>query len=103
MDLILGGKHTKKQKGNSYVDEAIEKVNENLKKNELDEAVRTLKITLREHPNNFDLNYLLGICHLISSSFEQAIGVFDNLLKTQPRKNIYLLLSVCYKKIDNFE
>ena len=65
--------------------------------------MRTLKITLREHPNNFDLNYLLGICHLISSSFEQAIGVFDNLLKTQPRKNIYLLLSVCYKKIDNFE
>jgi uncharacterized protein HemY len=76
MDLILGGKHTKKPKGNSYVDEAIERVNENLKKNELYEAVRTLNSALKEHPNNFDLNYLLGICHLISSSFEQAINVF---------------------------
>jgi hypothetical protein len=47
MDLILGGKHTKKPKGNSYVDEAIERVNENLKKNELYEAVRTLNTALK--------------------------------------------------------
>ena len=47
MDLILGGKHTKKQKGNSYVDEAIERVNENLKRNELYEAVRTLNASLK--------------------------------------------------------
>ena len=76
MDLILAGKPTRKQKCNSYVDETIEKVNENLKKNELYEAVRTLNATLKDHPSNFDLNYLLGICHLISSSFEQAIDVF---------------------------
>ncbi len=47
MDLILAGKHTRKQKGNSYVDETIERVNENLKKNELYEAVRTLNSTLK--------------------------------------------------------
>jgi tetratricopeptide (TPR) repeat protein len=29
--------------------------------------------------------------------------VFDNLLRVEPRKNIYLLLSVCFKKIENYE
>lgn len=69
MDMILASKQTRKQKGNSYVDETIERVNEHLKKNELYEAVKTLNATLQAHPNNVDLNYLLGVCHLISSSF----------------------------------
>lgn len=29
--------------------------------------------------------------------------MFDNLLRVEPRKNIYLLLSVCFKKIENYE
>lgn len=46
--------------------------------------------------------YLLGICYIFTGSYEQAINLFDGLLRAKPRKNIYLLLSVCYKKTEEF-
>lgn len=49
------------------------------------------------------MNYLLGVCLLISGSYEQAINLFDALLEKKTRKNIFLLLSVCYKKIEDFK
>lgn len=51
------------------------------------------------YPNNYDINYLLGVCHLLNGEYNEAIGIFDFLLSKKPKKNIYLLLSVCYKKI----
>ena len=49
------------------------------------------------------MNYLLGVCYLIKGSYDQAINIFDTLLERKARKNIYLLLSVCYKKMEDYE
>ena len=70
-----------------------------LTKNNLNDAIEILKAALDKEQSNYDLNYLLGVCHLLNSSYEQAINIFDVLLAKKPRKNIYLLLSVCYKKM----
>lgn len=49
------------------------------------------------------MNYLLGVCYLIKGSYDQAINIFDTLLERKARKNIYLLLSVCYKKMEDYD
>ena len=89
-------------KGNSLIDNTIQSVNEHLKANRLSEAISVLNETLRIEPNNFDLIYLLGICYIFNASYEQAINIFQNMLKGKPKKNIYLLLSVCYKKTEKY-
>jgi hypothetical protein len=38
----------------------------------------------------------------MSGSYEQAIDIFEKLLQKKTRKNIFLLLSVCYKKIEDY-
>lgn len=90
-------------KGNSLIENTIQSVNEHLKANRLAEAINVLTETLRVEPNNFDLIYLLGICYIFNASYEQAIHIFEGMLKGKPKKNIYLLLSVCYKKTEKFE
>lgn len=49
------------------------------------------------------MKYLLGVCFLINGSYEQALNLFDSLLEKKTRKNIFLLLSVCYKKIEEYQ
>lgn len=90
----------KKMKGNSAIQSTIEKVEDFLKMNRLDEAIDLLLEAKKLEPNNYDLLYLLGICYIFNNSYEQAITIFQNLLQAKPRKNIYLLLSVCYKRTD---
>jgi tetratricopeptide (TPR) repeat protein len=63
-------------KGNSLIENTIQKVNEHLKVNRLTEAISVLNETLRIEPNNYDLIYLLGICYIFNASYEQAIEIF---------------------------
>lgn len=90
-------------KGNSVVENAIQSVNEHLKGNRLGEAIEVLSAALRAEPNNLDLVYLLGICYIFNAAYEDAIAIFEGMLRGKPKKNIYLLLSVCYKKTERFE
>ena len=92
----------KNKKNGSLAELTIDKVYEKLKKNKLEDSINILQEALNVEPNNYDMNYLLGVCLLISGSFEQAINLFDALLEKKTRKNIFLLLSVCYKKIEDF-
>lgn len=98
LDLILG-ERPKNKKSSNLAEIVIDKVYERLSKNKLLESISILQEALNSEPHNYDLNYLLGVCHLMSGSYEQAIDIFDQLLQKKPRKNIFLLLSVCYKKI----
>lgn len=97
IDFIFKGAQ-KKMRGNSVVESAIQSVNEHLKANRLADAIGVLKEALRVESGNFDLIYLLGICHIFNAAYEEAIAIFEAMLKGKPKKNIYLLLSVCYKK-----
>ena len=47
--------------------------------------------------------YLIGVCYLWSGEYENAIKEFNNLLEKQALqyKNIFLLLSIAYKKSNN--
>lgn len=39
----------------------------------------------------------------MNGHYDEAINIFDVLLAKKARKNIYLLLSVCYKKMNDFD
>ena len=56
-------------KGNSIVESAIHSVNEHLKSNRLGEAIGVLKEALRVETGNYDLIYLLGICHIFNAAY----------------------------------
>jgi hypothetical protein len=53
----------------------------------------------------YEVEYWLGICFLITEQYNNAIVIFKNLMKVgkKPKKNIFLLLSVCYKKVEDYE
>lgn len=96
-------KRQKKTKGSTVVESAIHSVNEHLKGNRLGEAISVLKEALRIESGNYDLVYLLGVCHIFNASYEEAISIFESMLKGKHKKNVYLLLSVCYKKSDRLQ
>ena len=88
----------KKAKGNTFIENTIEKVNVHLKNNHLVDAINVLEEALEVERNHVDLQYLLGICHIFNSSYDYAIIIFEDMMRVKPKKNTYLLLSVCYKK-----
>lgn len=90
-------------KGSSNVETTIERVNEHLRGNRLSEAITVLTEALQVEQQNYDLIYLLGICYIFDSNYEEAISIFEDMLRARPKKNIYLLLSVCYKKTERYE
>lgn len=96
-------KRQKKTKGSTVVESAIQSVNEHLKGNRLGEAINVLKEALRIENGNYDLVYLLGVCHIFNTAYEEAITIFESMLKGKHKKNVYLLLSVCYKKSDRLQ
>lgn len=61
-----------------------------------------LRQALDSESNNLDLQYLLGICFIFNNQYEEAITVLEEMMRSKPKKNIYLLLSVCYKKCERF-
>ncbi len=69
IDFIVKGVQ-KKVKGNSHVESIIEKVNDNLKANKLNEAINVLKEALEAEYSNLDLQYLLGICYIFNGEYE---------------------------------
>jgi hypothetical protein len=69
IDFIFKGAQ-KKMKGNSIVESAIHSVNEHLKNNRLADAIGVLKEALRVETGNYDLIYLLGICHIFNAAYQ---------------------------------
>lgn len=99
IDFLIKGAQ-KKVKGSSVVEQVIAEVNEHLKANRLREAIAALGEGLESEPHNQDLVYLLGICHIFNGAYPEATAIFEDMVRGRAKKNIYLLLSVCYKKAD---
>jgi hypothetical protein len=54
-------------------------------------------------PNSVEMGYLLGVSYLWLGQYENAIRELSNLLDKQAfyHKNVFILLSVAYKKTNN--
>lgn len=74
-----------------------------MKGNQPIEAIEVLEKAAKKQ-DAYEVNYLLGVCYIITEQYANSIAIFKNLLKFEkkPKKNIYLLLSVCYKKMEDF-
>ena len=77
-------------------------MNEHLKNNRLVDAIDALRSALEVEHNHTDLQYLLGICYIFNGSYDFAIGIFEDMMRSKPKKNTFLLLSVCYKKTEKY-
>ena len=50
-----------------------------------------------------EANYLMGVCYLGQFEYEKSAKEFNLVIEKNPayRKNIYLLSSIAYKKLNN--
>ena len=55
------------------------------------------------NPTSYEVNYFLGMCYLVNEQFGDALAIFKQQLLNHPKKNLFLLLAVCYKKLEDFE
>lgn len=96
-------KNTKRDKKNSAEVEALlEVVKEKLKKNKIAESIAILEDT--KVKDNYDINYLKGVCYLVSGQYHNGAAIFKSLINSpKPKKDIYLMLSVCFKKLEDYE
>ena len=92
-------KNTKRDKKNgAEVEALLDAIKDKLKKNKITEAITMLEET--KIKDSSDINYLKGVCYLVTGQYHAGILTFKSLLSSpKPKKDIYLMLSVCYKKI----
>ncbi|EAS02746.2 tetratricopeptide repeat protein (macronuclear) [Tetrahymena thermophila SB210] len=81
----------------------LEKGQKLFKENNLSEAIQCFQEALKKDNRNLELNYLLGVCYLGKTEYERAVKEFLTVMEKNPnyRKNIYLLISIAFKKLDN--
>lgn len=96
------GKSTKRIE-NPDIDALLNTAKELLRGNQPREAIEVLQ-RAREKGFCYEADYLLGVCFLITEQYPNAITLFRNLLKVgkKPKKNMFLLLSVCHKKLEDY-
>lgn len=95
-------KNTKRDKKNGVeVETFLEAVKEKLKKNRISEAIVMLEET--KIKDNYDINYLKGVCYLVNGEYEKGALTFRPLIShLKSKKDVYLMLSVCFKKLGDF-
>ena len=78
-------------------------VKDRLKKNKASEAIHLLVEARNKDQNNYDINYLLGVCYLVNGQYPNGVAAFKHLLtNSKPKKDVYLMLSVCFKKLEDY-
>lgn len=75
------------------------------KSREYSEAIAVGKSILSDNPNHLDALYIVGLSSSMLDRHEFTIKHFETLLGLQPayKKNVYLFLSIAYKKIGKIE
>lgn len=75
------------------------------KSREYSEAIAVGRSILTDNPNNLDALYIVGLSSSMLDRHEFTIKHFENLLSLQPtyKKNVYLFLSIAYKKVGKIE
>ncbi len=43
------------------------------------------------------------MCYVIIDDYQHALEIYKGLLARKPKKNVYILLSVCYKKLEEYQ
>lgn len=75
------------------------------KSREYSEAIAVGRSILADNPNHLDALYIVGLSSSMLDRHEFTIKHFETLLNLQPtyKKNVYLFLSIAYKKIGKIE
>ncbi|KRX04632.1 hypothetical protein PPERSA_04447 [Pseudocohnilembus persalinus] len=84
----------------------LDESKEYFKQNNLEKAIQTLQLVINDESNNsLEGNYLLGVCYLGNNALEKAVEQFNIVTNQNPlyRKNIYILSSIAYKKLDQIQ
>lgn len=69
----------------------------------ISEASKVLETGLLINSKSSTINYFLAMCYLMSDDYANAIRLFKEQLVAHPKKNLYILLAVCYKKLNEYE
>ncbi|EGR32790.1 hypothetical protein IMG5_070720, partial [Ichthyophthirius multifiliis] len=80
----------------------IIKGKELMKQGEFNQALLQFQEALINDPQLQEAQYLQAICYLQLEKFQKSIDLFSDLIEKQQdyRRNIYLLVAICYKKIN---
>jgi tetratricopeptide (TPR) repeat protein len=75
------------------------------KNKDYSEAIDLGRDVLAENPKNLDALYIVGLASSMIDRHETTIKNFETLLSLKPqyKKNVYLLLSIAYKKLGKTE
>lgn len=75
------------------------------KSREYSEAIAVGRSILADNPNHLDALYIVGLSSSMLDRHEFTVKHFETLLSLQPnyKKNVYLFLSIAYKKIGKIE
>jgi tetratricopeptide (TPR) repeat protein len=75
------------------------------KSREYSEAIAVGRSILADNPTNLDALYIVGLSSSMLDRHEFTIKHFETLLGLQPtfKKNVYLFLSIAYKKLGKIE
>lgn len=86
-------------------DPRIKEMMNSYKARDYSEAITTGRSILSDYPNNLDALYIVGLSSSMLDRHEFTIKHFENLLSLHPnyKKNVYLFLSIAYKKIGKIE
>lgn len=73
------------------------------KDNDLKSAIEKFKESIILDNKLLEANYLMGVCYLGQFEYEKSVKEFNYVIEKNPtfRKNIYLLSSIAYKKLNN--
>lgn len=75
------------------------------KSKDYNEAISIGRTILHDYPTNLDALYIVGLSSSMLDRHELTIKYFEQLLLLRPtyKKNVYLFLSIAYKKAGNID
>ena len=91
--------------GNQDVDYRVREMMSYYKSRDFNEAIAAGRAILSEHPDNIEALYIVGLCASMLEKHELTIKYFETLIILEPKykKNVYLFLSIAYKKSNKMD
>lgn len=91
--------------GNQDVDQKVREMMAYYKSREFNEAIVAGRGILSDNPDNIEALYIVGLCASMLEKHELTIKYFETLILLEPKykKNVYLFLSIAYKKSNKMD
>ena len=91
--------------GSTDLDYKLKEMMSSYKARDYGDAIAAGKIILQDMPDNLDALYIVGLSSSMLDRHELTIKCFEQLTAIRPsyKKNVYLFLSIAYKKTNRIE